>query len=92
MNYMYRQQWREKWVSLQEVAEWTREGKYQMRVEAARGLRDIRMAGGMMSGPVVEMELPTIQPAIGKGAAYTGLVLPSTSTSTTRYRRRRRPS
>ena len=80
MNYMYRQQWREKWVSLQEVAEWTRKGRYQRRVEAARGLRDTQMNGGMMNGPLVEEEMPTVQPAIGKGGAYTGLVLLSFKT------------
>ena len=80
MNYMYRQQWREKWVSLQEVAEWTRKGRYQRRVEAARGLRHTQMTGGMINGSLVEEEMPTVQPAIGKGGAYTGLVLLSFKT------------
>ena len=75
MKYMFRQQWREKWVTLQNVADWTRTGKYQKRVDAARGLREYPMAGGMVCGPIVQEELPWVLPAIGEKGAYTGLVL-----------------
>ena len=74
-NYNYRQQWRKKYVSLQEVADWTREGKYEKRVEAVRGLREVPMPGGMFSGPIVKQDLPTVLPAIGEKGVYTGLVL-----------------
>ena len=75
MKYLFRQQWREKWVTLQNVADWTRRGKYQKRVDAARGLREYPMVGGMTCGPIVQEELPWILPAIGERGTYTGLVL-----------------
>ena len=38
MSHFYRKRWIEKWVSLESVVEWTRKGKYERRVNAARGL------------------------------------------------------
>ena len=75
MKYLYRQHWREKYVTLQTVAEWIRKGRYQKRVDAVRNLRDYPMMGGMVGGPIVEEELPLVSPAVGEGGAYTGLVL-----------------
>ena len=40
MKYRYRGEWREKYVTLESIWKWMREGKYQTRVEAARNLRD----------------------------------------------------
>jgi len=75
MKYLYRQHWREKYVTLQTVAEWIRKGRYQKRVDAVRNLRDYPMMGGMVGGPIVEEELPSVSPAVGEGGVYTGLVL-----------------
>jgi len=75
MRYLYRQEWKEKLVTLNSVVEWMREGKYQHRIEAVRGGRTIARSGGMFSGPIVADELPMVMPAIGEKGAYTGLVL-----------------
>ncbi len=89
MKYKYNQQWREKWVSLQDVTEWIRTGKYKKWVEAARGRNAVSLAGNLVSGPMAEEGLPLILPAVGmplKPSAkatqrsgtepgYTGLVL-----------------
>ncbi len=47
MKYRYRQEWREKYVSLEETAEWTRTGKHEHRVNAVRGLEDGSTGIGM---------------------------------------------
>ena len=75
MKYLYRQAWKEMLVSLDSVAEWIREGKYQHRVDAVRGGRTVAMIGGMFSGPIAARDLPMVMPAIGEKGAYTGLVL-----------------
>ena len=75
MRYLYRQEWKEKLVTLNSVVEWMREGKYQHRIEAVRGGRTVAKTGGMFSGPIVADELPMVMPAIGEKGAYTGLVL-----------------
>jgi len=75
MSYLYRREWKEKCVTLSQIAEWTKSGKYRARVEAARGLREIPMEGGMTSGPMVAEELPRVMPAKGAQGQYTGLVL-----------------
>ena len=75
MSYLYRREWKEKCVTLSQIAEWTKNGKYRARVEAARGLREIPMEGGMTSGPMVADELPRVMPAKGAQGQYTGLVL-----------------
>jgi len=89
MKTKHGQQWREKWVSLQEVAQWISTGKYRKWVEAARDRNAVFVDGNLMSGPVVEAHLPLIMPAIGVPtepsgkttprsavqAGYTGLVL-----------------
>ena len=62
-------------VTISEIAEWIKHGKYRARVEAARGLKEIAMEGGMTSGPIVTEELPQIMPAKGERDMYTGLVL-----------------
>lgn len=74
MRYLYRREWKEKWVTLADVAKWTREGKYQHRVNAARGLEAVQTETGMASGRGVAEELPMIFPAQGE-EGYTGLVL-----------------
>ena len=38
MRYLYRGEWREKYVTLESVWKWMREGKYQNKVEATQGL------------------------------------------------------
>ena len=75
MRYLYRQEWKERLVSLDDVVDWTREGKYQRRIEAVRGGRTVAKPGGMFSGPIVAEDLPMVMPAIGEKGAYTGLVL-----------------
>ncbi len=75
LKYLYRQEWREKCVTLETVLDWTRQGKYRHRVEAVRGLDEIAMTGGMVSGPLAAEELPRICPAVGEKGEYTGLVL-----------------
>ena len=47
MRYLYRQEWKEKLVTLNSVVEWTREGKYQHRIEAVRGGRTVAKTGGI---------------------------------------------
>ena len=75
VRYLYRHEWKEKYVTLSQIAEWTRSGKYQSRVDAARGLRETPMEGGMVCGPMAADELPMVMPARGAEASYTGLVL-----------------
>ena len=75
MKYLYRQQWKSKYVSLSGIADWVRKGKYYSRVEAARGGEPIAIAGGMVNGPLAAEELPMVMPAIGEKESYTGLVL-----------------
>ena len=75
MKYLYRQAWKEKLVTLDNVVDWIREGKYQHRVEAVRGGRTVARAGGMFSGPIAAEELPMVMPSKGEKGAYTGLVL-----------------
>ena len=75
MRYLYRGEWHVKYVTLESVYKWMREGKYQNRVEAARGLRTINMTGGMVSGSLAADELPMVWPAQGEKGQYTGLVL-----------------
>ena len=75
VRYLYRHEWKEKYVTLSQIAEWTRSGKYQSRVDAARGRRETPMEGGMVCGPMAADELPMVMPARGAEASYTGLVL-----------------
>lgn len=86
MKYHYRKEWREKFVSLGDVAGWTREGKYKTRVAAVRGGDVVPTEIGMASGAVAADYLPHVFPAKGapsggngKGnvtmPCYTGLVL-----------------
>lgn len=75
MSYLYRRERREKLVTLSEIAEWIRSGKYQRRVETVRGLDVMATKGGMADGPQVAEELPKVWPARGEDGAYTGLVL-----------------
>ena len=75
MRYLYRGEWREKYVTLESIYKWMHEGKYQNRVEATRGLRAINMTGGVVSGSLAADELPMIWPAQGEKGQYTGLVL-----------------
>lgn len=72
MSYLYRRERREKLVTLSEIAEWTRSGKYQRRVEAVRGLADIAEKGGMSDGPQAAEELPKVWPARGETGNGTG--------------------
>ena len=75
MKYLYRQEWKEKCVTLSEIHRWVSEGKYLHRVEAVRELREIAVEGGMVGGPIAAEKLPSIRPAMGANGAYTGLVL-----------------
>ncbi len=75
MKYLYRREWKEKYVTLSQIAEWTKSGKYRHRVDAARGFREISVDGGMVCGPMAAEELPKVMPANGAGPSYTGLVL-----------------
>lgn len=82
MQYLYRNRWLEKMVTLDSLAEWTRSGKYERRVNAARGLEMVRTEIGLGSGGLAEEWLPEISPAIGEKGAYTGLVLLSLPVAT----------
>ena len=75
LSYMYRQQWREKYVTLEEVARWMREGKYEGRVNAVRSLQLTLTDYGMGDGQEAAVWLPKVKPATGPNGAYTGLVL-----------------
>ena len=75
MRYLYRQQWKKKYVTLSSIVGWMREGKYRSRVDAVRGGEPIAMTGGMFNGPLAAEELPMVMPAVGEKGAYTGLVL-----------------
>ena len=75
MRYCYRQEWREKCVTLKEVAVWITSGRYARRVSAVRGMDEIATAGYMTNGPEAAEELPRISPSVGEKGAYTGLVL-----------------
>ena len=75
MKYRYRQEWREKYVSLEEIAEWTRTGKHEHRVNAVRGLEDASTGIGLATGPIAAEWLPRVLPAKGEKGVYTGLVL-----------------
>ena len=74
-KYRYRREWREKYMSLNDIYGWTIGGKYAKRVNAARGLDEVMTEAGMTSGPVVAEELPRVYPSVGEKGAYTGLVL-----------------
>ena len=77
MKYRYRKEWREKYVTLESIWKWMRSGKYQARVEATRGLRDITTStvDGMVSGEIAADDLPVVWPTQGEKGQYTGLVL-----------------
>ena len=75
MEYDFHRARKEKYVTLKEVAAWTRDGKYAKRVKAVRGLDVIKTEIGYESGPVVAESLPFIRPAKGEKGACTGLVL-----------------
>ena len=77
MKYRYRKEWREKSVTLENIWKWMCNGKYQARVEATRGLRDITTStvDGMVTGDIAADDLPLVWPAQGERRQYTGLVL-----------------
>jgi hypothetical protein len=77
MKFRYRKEWREKYVTLESIWKWVRNGKYQARVEATRGLRDITTStvDGMLSGDIAADDLPIVWPTQGEKGVYTGLVL-----------------
>jgi hypothetical protein len=79
MRYLFRHEWKEKYVTLGKIAEQIRTGKYQNRVDAARGFKEIAMEGGMVCGPMAAEELPVVMPSKGEQGQYTGLVLLSFS-------------
>ena len=66
MKYRYRGEWREKYVTLESIWKWMREGKYQTRVEAARNLRDPGTSLSWQNGVLAEDELPIIYPTQGE--------------------------
>ena len=70
MKYRYRGEWREKYVTLESIWKWMREGKYQTRVEAARNLRDPGTALSWQNGDLAEEELPIIYPTQGERGQY----------------------
>ena len=73
MKYLHRGEWKEKYVTLSEICQWTQTGKYKKRVEAARGLDVIFTQTGLETGVTVADDLPMVLPAAG--LEYTGLVL-----------------
>ena len=75
MRYIYRREWKSKYVTLSQIVDWTRSGKYEAGVNAARGLTAVAMDGGMVCGPMAAERLPIIRPAFDDQGHYTGLVL-----------------
>lgn len=75
MTYLYRRERKEKGVTLREILDWTRSGKYAQRVEAVRGHAAASTGYGLASGALAAAELPRILPARSDKGAYTGLVL-----------------
>jgi hypothetical protein len=75
MDYRYRNDWREKYVTLKEIHTWIRDGKYRRHVDAVRGLGEMAAGGGMASGQQAAETLPRVKPARGDKGCYTGLVL-----------------
>ena len=77
MRYRYRGEWRDKYIGLENLCRWIRDGKFQARVEAARGLRDIitSTVDGKVTGDTAADDLPIVWPAQGEGGRYTGLVM-----------------
>ena len=89
MKYLYRRVWKEKYVTLKDVALWIRQGKYEHRVNAARGLEEINTEMGRGIGRLAASWLPAVRPAVGvplqrpsastprtgEELSYTGLVL-----------------
>ena len=75
MTYLYRRERKEKGVTLGEILDWIRNGKYARRVEAVRGHAAASTGYGLASGPLVAADLPRIRPALSERGAYTGLVL-----------------
>ena len=65
MKFLYRQEWREKCITLKEVADWITGGHFAKQVNAVRGLGKVQTTDGMMSGPIVAGELPFICPSTG---------------------------
>ena len=75
MKYRFRNEWREKGVTLNEINDWTRKGKYKKRVNAVRGLDEIAVEGGLVTGALAAEGLPAVRPSEGEKGTYTGLVL-----------------
>lgn len=75
MEYLYRRERKEKGVTLNEILDWTRSGKYAQRVEAVRGHAAVSTGFGLASGPLAAADLPRIRPAESDKGAPTGLVL-----------------
>lgn len=75
MKYLYRNERREKYVTLSEVAGMLTGGRYAKRVNAVRGIGEIQSVGGMFSGSLAAEELPCVFPSVGPDGGYTGLVL-----------------
>ena len=81
MSYLYRRERREKLVTLSEIAEWTRSGKYQHIVEAVRGLSCVPAKDGMNDGPLAAEKLPKVWPA--RGVVGDNTVPPAATHNTT---------
>ena len=67
MKFRYRGEWHEKYVTLESVWNQTRNGKFRARVEATRGLRDIKtsIVDGRLSGDLAAEDLPMVFPSQG---------------------------
>ena len=65
MNYLFRREWKSKYVKLSEIVEWIKNGKFLSRVEAVRGLRPLSSTGSMGFGALAAESLPKVLPATG---------------------------
>ena len=74
-SYKYRNEWRNKSLTIREIHQVIRDGKYARRVSAVRGEEDIRTEYGVTNGPVAAEDLPVVYPSRNEHDGYTGLVL-----------------
>jgi hypothetical protein len=75
MKYLFRGEWKVKYVTLKEVVGRMAGGYYAKRVRAVRGYDEIATAGGLAGGTLAAENLPYVCPSMGEKGVYTGLVL-----------------
>jgi hypothetical protein len=79
-TYLYRHDWREKYLKISEIHQQIAKGKYERRVSAVRHNDTIMTMMGKADGRSVAQELPAVHPSAGEKDSYNGLVLLSVKT------------